>query len=106
MPQYRSYFRDSEGKIKGTQILECEDDTAAAVKPEILLAERRNYATAELWAGRRLVHRTICGDAFLLAMIRRLRGAPILLETELLEVVTRFPLGSRKPPTAQEAQSR
>lgn len=28
MPQYRSYFRDSEGKIKGTQILECEDDTA------------------------------------------------------------------------------
>jgi hypothetical protein len=59
MPQYRSYFRDSEGKIKGTQILECEDDTAAAVKLEILLAERQNCTAAEVWAGRRLVHRTI-----------------------------------------------
>ena len=28
MPQYRSYFGDREGKIKGTLILECEDDTA------------------------------------------------------------------------------
>jgi hypothetical protein len=58
MPQYRSYFRDSDGKIKGTQILDCEDDTAAAVKVEILLAERQNCTTAEVWAGRRLVHRT------------------------------------------------
>jgi len=37
MPEYRTYFRDSDGKIKGTQILDCEDDTAAAVKLEILL---------------------------------------------------------------------
>jgi len=58
MPEYRTYFRDSDGKIKGTQILDCEDDTAAAVKVEILLAERQNSSTAEVWAGRRLVHRT------------------------------------------------
>jgi hypothetical protein len=58
MPEYRSYFRDSDGKIKGTQMLNCEDDTAAAVKLEILLAERQNCATAEVWAGRRLIHRT------------------------------------------------
>jgi len=59
VPEYRTYFRDSDGKIKGTQVLDCEDDTAAAVKLEILLAERQNCATAEVWAGRRLVHRTI-----------------------------------------------
>jgi len=37
MPEYRSYFRNSDGKISGTQILDCEDDTAAAVRVEILL---------------------------------------------------------------------
>ena len=58
MPEYRSYFRGSDGKIRGTQILDCEDDTAAAVKLEILLAERENCATAEVWAGRKLIHRT------------------------------------------------
>jgi len=58
MPEYRSYFRDSEGKIRGTQILDCEDDTAAAVRLEILLAERSNCAAAEVWEGRRLIHRT------------------------------------------------
>ena len=57
MPEYRSYFRDSDGKISGTQIFDCDDDTAAAVKLEILLAERQNCATAEVWAGRRLIHR-------------------------------------------------
>jgi hypothetical protein len=36
---------------------DCEDDTAAAVKLEILLAERPICAAAELWDGRRLVHR-------------------------------------------------
>ena len=59
MPQYRSYFRDSDGKINGTQILDCEDDTAAAVKVEILMAERQNCTTAEVWAGRTLVHHTV-----------------------------------------------
>jgi hypothetical protein len=58
MPEYRTYFRDSDGKIKGTQILDCEDDTAAAVKLEILLAERLNCMSAEVWEGRRLIHRT------------------------------------------------
>ena len=58
MPEYRSYFRDSDGKISGTQILMCEDDTAAAVKLEILLAERANCTAAEVWEGRRLIHRT------------------------------------------------
>jgi hypothetical protein len=58
MPEYRSYFRDSDGKIRGTQILDCEDDTAAAVKLEILLAERQNCTAAEVWEGRRLIHRT------------------------------------------------
>jgi hypothetical protein len=58
MPEYRSYFRDSEGRIRGTQILDCEDDTAAAVKLEILLAERPNCEAAEVWEGRRLIHRT------------------------------------------------
>jgi hypothetical protein len=57
MPEYRCYFRDRDGRISGTQVLDCEDDVAAAVKLEILLAERENCATAELWAGRRLVHR-------------------------------------------------
>ena len=60
MLEYRSYFRDSDGKIKGTQILDCEDDTAAAVKAEILLAERQNCTTAP---GRRLVHRGPRGRA-------------------------------------------
>ena len=58
MPQYRTYFRDSNGKIVGTQILDCEDDTAAAVKLEILLAERTNWTAAEVWEGRILIHRT------------------------------------------------
>ena len=58
MSEYRSYFRDSDGKIRGTQILDCEDDNAAAVKLEILLAERHNCTTAEVWEGRRLIHRT------------------------------------------------
>ena len=62
MPEYRSYFRDSDGKINGTQILDCEDDTAAAVRLEILMAERQNCTTAEVWAGRRLVHRTMSQD--------------------------------------------
>ena len=57
MPEYRSYFRDSDGKISGTQILNCEDDEAAAVKLEILLFEWLNCTTAEVWARRRLVHR-------------------------------------------------
>ena len=59
MPEYRSYVRDSDGKIKGTQILDCEDDTAAAVKVEILLPERQNCTTADVRAGRRFVHRTM-----------------------------------------------
>jgi hypothetical protein len=58
MPKYRSYFRDSDGKIRGTQVLDCEDDTAAAVKLEILLAVRQNCTAAEAWEGRRLIHRT------------------------------------------------
>jgi hypothetical protein len=57
MPEYRSYFRDRDGRIRGTQILDCEDDTAAAVKVEILLAGRHNCTTAEVWAGRKLIHR-------------------------------------------------
>jgi hypothetical protein len=57
MPEYRSYFRDSNGKMRGTLILDCEDDTAAAVKLEILLAERQNCTAAEVWEGRRLIHR-------------------------------------------------
>ena len=57
MPEYRSYFRNSDGKISGTQILDCEDDTAAAVRVEILLAERQNCTTAEVWEGR-TIHRT------------------------------------------------
>ena len=78
MPEYRSYFRDSDGKIKGTQILDCEDDTAAAVKLEILLAERQNCTTAEVWAGRKLIHRTIRteqrdSNAFFLTMIQAVR---------------------------------
>ena len=51
MPHYRTYFRDSNGKIIGTQILDCEDDSAAAVKLEILLAERTNCTLAEVWEG-------------------------------------------------------
>jgi hypothetical protein len=58
MPEYRCYFRDRDGRIRGTLVLDCEDDMAAAVKLEILLTERQNCATAEAWAGRRLVHRT------------------------------------------------
>ena len=58
VPEYRCYFRDRDGRIRGTQVLDCEDDTVAAVKLEILLAERNNCATAEVWAGRRLIHRT------------------------------------------------
>jgi hypothetical protein len=57
MPEYRCYFRDSDLRIRGTQVLECEDDAAAAVRLEILLAERQDCATAEVWAGRRLIHR-------------------------------------------------
>jgi hypothetical protein len=57
MAEYRSYFRDSDGKIRGTQILNCEDDTAAAVKLEILLAARENCTAAEVWAGRKPIHR-------------------------------------------------
>ena len=63
MPEYRSYFRNSDGRIKGTQILDCEDDTAAAVKVEILLAERQNCTSADVWTGRRLVHRTMRAEA-------------------------------------------
>jgi len=58
MPKYRCYFRDHNGRIRGTQVLDCEDDMAAAVKMEILLAERPNCAAAEVWVGRRLIHRT------------------------------------------------
>jgi hypothetical protein len=58
MPEYRCYFRDRDGRIRGTLVLDCDDDVAAAVKLEILLIERQNCATAEVWAGRRLVHRT------------------------------------------------
>ena len=58
MPEYRSYFRNSNGKISGTQILNCEDDTAAAVQVEIFLAERTNCTAAEVWEGRKLIHRT------------------------------------------------
>ncbi len=57
MPQYRTYFRDNNGKIIGTQIIDCEDDSAAAVKLEILLAERTSCTTAEVWEGRILIHR-------------------------------------------------
>jgi hypothetical protein len=58
MPEYRSYFRDRDGKLRGTQILDCEDDSTAAVKLEILLPERQNRTSAEVWAGRTLIHRT------------------------------------------------
>jgi len=47
MPKYRCYFRDHNGRIRGTQVLDCEDDMAAAVKMEILLAERPNCAAAK-----------------------------------------------------------
>jgi len=57
MPEYRCYFRDRDGRIRGTLVLTCEDDLAAMAKLEILLAERLSCAAAELWAGRRLVHR-------------------------------------------------
>jgi hypothetical protein len=57
MAEYRCYFRDRDGRIRGTQVLDCDDDSAAAAKLEILLAERLNCAAAEVWAGRRLVHR-------------------------------------------------
>jgi hypothetical protein len=58
MPNYRCYFRDRDGRIKGAQVLDCQDDTAAAVKLELLFAERLDCVAAELWAGRRLLHRT------------------------------------------------
>jgi hypothetical protein len=57
MPEYRCYFRDSDRKIKAAEVLDCEDDTAAAVQAELLLAERPNCRSAEVWEGRRLIHR-------------------------------------------------
>jgi hypothetical protein len=58
MQKYRCYFRDRDGRIKGAQVLDCDDDTAATIKLEILFAERRDCVAAELWVGRRLLHRT------------------------------------------------
>ena len=58
MPEYRPYYRDSDGKISGGQNLDCEVDATAAVKLEILLAERPGCAIAEVLAGRRLIRRT------------------------------------------------
>ena len=54
MPEYRSYFRDSEGKIRGTQILDCEDD--------------------KLW--RWFMGYEVCPDAELTALIARIRALP------------------------------
>ena len=62
MPNYRCYFRDGDGRIKGAQVLDCEDDTAAAVKLELLFAERLDCVAAELWVGRNLLHRTLRAD--------------------------------------------
>ena len=57
MPEYRCYFRDADRKIKAADVLICEDDTAAAVQVELLLAERPSCTTVEVWEGRNLIHR-------------------------------------------------
>lgn len=58
MPTYRCYFRNSDSRIKGTESVVCDDDDAAAVQAEILLAERVSCVSVEVWEGRRLVYRT------------------------------------------------
>jgi len=58
MPSYRCYFRDSDSRIKGTDVIVSDDDEAAAVQAEILLAERTTCVAVEVWDERRLVYRT------------------------------------------------
>jgi hypothetical protein len=58
MPSYRCYFRDSDSRIKGTDVIVSGDDEAAAVQAEILLAERATCVAVEVWDERRLVYRT------------------------------------------------
>lgn len=51
---YRCYFTDVGDRIKSVEQIECEDDAAAALKAEQLLALSK-YSSAELWQGKRLV---------------------------------------------------
>lgn len=52
--QYRCYFTDENDRIKAVEQLECEDDAAAFLKAEQVLAASA-HKTAELWQGSRLV---------------------------------------------------
>jgi len=62
MPKYRFYFRSPDHRIKSAQVIDCEDDTAAAIRAEILVAERPNGFSVEVWEGRRLVFGPVLKD--------------------------------------------
>ena len=51
---YRCYFTDPDDRIRSFEQIECENDAAAALKAQALLAASQ-FTTAELWQGRRLV---------------------------------------------------
>jgi hypothetical protein len=60
---YRCYFTDAGDRIRTYEPIECQDDTAAALKVDELLAASE-YSSAELWEGKRLVGKwTVNGHA-------------------------------------------
>ncbi len=51
---YRCYFTEVDDRIRSYEQIECENDAAAALKAQGLLAASQ-FTSAEVWQGRRLV---------------------------------------------------
>jgi hypothetical protein len=53
---YRCYFTDAGDRIHSYELIECANDSEAALKVDQLLAASQG-SSAELWQGKRLVGR-------------------------------------------------
>jgi len=51
---YRCYFTDGDDRIQSYEAIECEDDAQAVLQAQALLAASQ-FASAELWQGKRIV---------------------------------------------------
>lgn len=51
---YRCYFTEGDDRIRSYEQMACENDAEAALKAQELLAASQ-FASAELWQGKRLV---------------------------------------------------
>lgn len=57
MRAYRCFFLDEADHIKAAEIIEVEEIEDAVDRARIMLRERPQHRTVEIWEGARMLHR-------------------------------------------------